>query len=697
MAVRSILILLAAVSLVTSVRAIAVGLGEIRLHSTINQPLAAEIDLLSVEGREASQLRARLGSPEDFARAGIERPFFLTDLGFRPVLDNPGGPVLKITSSRPVREPFLDFLVRLEWPDGQLLRAYTLLLDLPDHGFRSSPGRAPTASSGPATFGDASSSAASDRGARPLRRPEQPRIQAGTTGYAVRQGDTLWSIASRSRPEGMTVQQTLMAIYQLNPDAFIDGDMNRMRRDYTLRVPEHSDVAAIDPDEARATVWREAVEVQPAPTPLDATGREPAAAGTATEEAGQLRLAAPQLNEASAGGAAVGISEEVAVAPQGVSDGVEGGTSDSDGIALTNDTTDKVLYLEEEVLLTRRENQELQERISNLEEQLATVSRLVELQSDTVVASRPAQQPSGANAGQAGMMRTALLVLAGIAVLVLLWALLRRRREKLSEEPARRFTPMAGAVGATAVDAAAADSPDELSPAFGTGAMAEELAEEPSEEEIVPDWSGESDLFARDETTENGFEPAAPAADETELDLDMADLDLSSQEEESHAASGDLAAFDEPAQGSYGQEDYGQEGYGTALESQEAGLSQDEDEVSLEDWFAELEQDQLAAPSPEAHGFDVPDRRPNGNDTTISVASESGNRLDATFDLDFAEFAAEGDPLAQRDPLETRLELARVYIDMQDSESAREILEELIEGGNPDQQREAQELLDSLS
>jgi len=121
----------AAVSLVlSSGGARALGLGDIEMRSALNQPMNAEIRLTSVQPGEASGMIVKLASPDAFTRAGIERTGALTDLRFS-VDETAGAPVIKISSSRPVVEPFLNFLVEVDWPTGRMVREYTVLLDPP--------------------------------------------------------------------------------------------------------------------------------------------------------------------------------------------------------------------------------------------------------------------------------------------------------------------------------------------------------------------------------------------------------------------------------------------------------------------------------------------------------------------------------------------------------------------------------------
>ena len=126
--------LASAVALITmavSATVFALGLGDINTGSALNQAFEAEVELLSVDPAELDGVRVRLASPEDFERAGVERPFFLADLKFIPQLNAAGKTVIRVHSDKPIREPFLNFLVEVQWPKGKLVREYTVLLDPP--------------------------------------------------------------------------------------------------------------------------------------------------------------------------------------------------------------------------------------------------------------------------------------------------------------------------------------------------------------------------------------------------------------------------------------------------------------------------------------------------------------------------------------------------------------------------------------
>ena len=129
--VRKLVLAVAAVTAFTSGFANALGLGELAVKSSLNQPLEAEITLLEVRDLTSANIKTRLASAEDFTKAGVERQFFLTGLTFTPMVGVDGKSVIRVTSAKPVKEPYLNFLVEVLWPNGRLLREYTLLLNPP--------------------------------------------------------------------------------------------------------------------------------------------------------------------------------------------------------------------------------------------------------------------------------------------------------------------------------------------------------------------------------------------------------------------------------------------------------------------------------------------------------------------------------------------------------------------------------------
>ncbi|TWC38892.1 pilus assembly protein FimV [Pseudomonas sp. SJZ079] len=235
--VRQLLIGLASSSVVYSGIVPALGLGEITLHSALSQPLDAEIELLEVADLSANDLKVGLAPVEAFNRSGVDRLYFLNDLRFTPVLRG-GKSVIRVVSNQPVREPYLNFIVEVARPNGRLLREYTLLIDPPNSSAYRAVARVPEAQS---RAPQVSTAATSNVAVAPRELPTAVRDKR----YRVSRGDSLWTIAAGLRAAGSTVsQQRLMSdIHALNPQAFSNGDIDRLKAGADLLLP---DVAVAD-------------------------------------------------------------------------------------------------------------------------------------------------------------------------------------------------------------------------------------------------------------------------------------------------------------------------------------------------------------------------------------------------------------------------------------------------------------------
>ncbi|WP_171006520.1 FimV/HubP family polar landmark protein [Pseudomonas sp. 2FG] len=252
--VRQLLIGLASGSAFYSGLVPALGLGEITLHSALNQPLEAEIELLEVADLSADDLRVRLAPAEVFSRAGVDRLAFLNDLRFTLLLRG-GNSVIRVVSNQPVREPYLNFIVEVARPNGQLLREYTLLLDPPNSSTYRAVAQAPAAQARPdRPLVDVSPTVPAAPSVMPAAKLDKR--------YRVSSGDSLWTIAARLRALGSQAsQQALMRdIQALNPQAFANGDINRLRAGADLLLP---DVAAAAPDNRPVSEAPNAVASEP--------------------------------------------------------------------------------------------------------------------------------------------------------------------------------------------------------------------------------------------------------------------------------------------------------------------------------------------------------------------------------------------------------------------------------------------------
>jgi len=224
---------------------LAVGLGEIESKSNLNQALNAEIKLLSAGELSEHEIKASMASQAEFEKLGIEKPFFLNNIKFETYRRDNGELAIKLTSREAIKEPFLNFVVELNWPNGRLLREYTILLDPPIYQ-----------DSGGATQTRAQ---AAPQPARQTRaEPSAPPVRytaettqsggslSGSTYGPVKESDTLWSIASRARPDSsVSIHQTLVAIYRANPDAFGNGNINNLLKGKVLQIPDIETIRAV--------------------------------------------------------------------------------------------------------------------------------------------------------------------------------------------------------------------------------------------------------------------------------------------------------------------------------------------------------------------------------------------------------------------------------------------------------------------
>ncbi len=274
--------------LAAPVGAWALGLGNIDLKSALNQPFDAQIEVVSATPDELQGLRVGLAEPEMFTKYGLDRPAFLQALDFRVVTDRSGRGVIRVTSQQSITEPFVTLLVEASWPRGRVLREFTVLLDppvlLPAPATPQAVQPAETRSTSPSEAGGAISRPAP--AAPPARQPapepgrspalsapqaepppvsrntppsRSPSVAPGSAYGPVQRGDTLWDIADRARPDGVTINQMMVAIYQTNPDAF-GGNINLLRAGSSLQLPGGTDFDALTRTAANAEVRRQTDE-----------------------------------------------------------------------------------------------------------------------------------------------------------------------------------------------------------------------------------------------------------------------------------------------------------------------------------------------------------------------------------------------------------------------------------------------------
>ena len=428
----------------------ALGLGDIHLKSTLDAPLSADIDVVDANADDLSTLKASLASRDTFSHFGADYPSFLGTLSFTTQRAADGHAVIHVSSSGVADEPFATLLVEADWARGHVVREYTVLLDPPvfnsrtpsnaavaapqvDSGARSGSidhpeaaaatasaaaaaapggsgnGAETAAASPPSTAGTNTPSAGTGASAAGAPTAHHRRAKAagaagasaaaGTSGavaakptgsgqgngaaggtYTVRAGDTLSSIATQtySPANRRARDQALVAIFRANPNAFAGKNMNALRAGSQLNLPGDDELAAVGPGEASTEVrsqydaWRS-----------NHGGGAAAAAGAASAEAGadaagQLRLVAPQETAQAAGSAPSNNSNSPSPAGPGAGNGAAGGAG-------------------------KGSNAALQQRVQQLESQLAESQRLLQLKNSQLadMQARLANQANGVAAAAA--------------------------------------------------------------------------------------------------------------------------------------------------------------------------------------------------------------------------------------------------------------------------------------------------------
>lgn len=346
--------------------AFALGLGQVQVKSSLNQPLLAEIPVLENAPGEAAELQVKLASAESFARIGLERPSgaLLSALQFEIVQGATGSPVIRISTPNRVNDPFLSLLIEAEWGRGKLLREYTLLLDPPV----AVPSRQQPSQTAALPQGDVRPAPAEDLAtpppiSAPRAAPAAPSLVPGESYGPVTEGDSLWKIASRAIPDSsVNINQMMIALQRANPDAFIGGNINRLRTGAVLRIPSRDEIAAIGAGEAAQAVREQTGDTSL--QPVESGGERRQTASTAAPSADSRLAIVPPRGDQPASAAQTGAA------------------SGADGRELRAD----LARAREQSEALNQENRELRTRVQELEKIRGDSERLIELKNSELQA-----------------------------------------------------------------------------------------------------------------------------------------------------------------------------------------------------------------------------------------------------------------------------------------------------------------------
>jgi len=354
----------------------ALALTDISLLSGINQPLDARIPLRTLQSTDMETIRVKLADAEHFTRANLERLPILSRLQFNAIRDPGGSAYIHVTTDSSINEPFLSFIVEVSWSRGRILREYTLLLDPPTYT-----GAASAAVKEAETTTDGAASPTAPKITKSPTAKTLPPTSTATVAEKpastdtlpsygpVAPNDTLWSIATRSRPDrSVSIEQMMLALQQYNPEAFSQNNINALKAGAILRIPNPGNLKTIPQEEVLAEVkrqhatweeFRQRVAANPAVAPkgspvpsleakIDSTKMQPSgrvevlSAGTAVEGVGQV------------------------------------GKDDVKGLRA------EISFVKEELGAKSRENDELRSRLTEAEGLIQEFVHLMEIQSDEI-------------------------------------------------------------------------------------------------------------------------------------------------------------------------------------------------------------------------------------------------------------------------------------------------------------------------
>ena len=553
--------------------AYALNLGDIHLKSAPGQPLEAEIPLSGVPADAPGSLSVGLADVAGFRWAGIEWTPALNRLQFELIRGRDGADYIRVHSDESLRAPLLHFLLKVAWSRGRLFREYTLELDTPPH--------------------DSAAAPAGDREAAGTTARESRR-------YEVMRNDTLWEVARELRPDSsVSIQQMMLALLRMNPDAFSHNNINWLRAGQTLWMPSAFEMQALSAAEAFAevlaqnNVWRQARGL-----PALETGWL-AGAGTISVDGG-LRLV--PVGEGDLEGDRVAAAEP-------------DGASREQALALANEQVEEL----------SQENIELEDKLAESETIIEDLRRLVELKDDELAALQA---------------------------------------QELSEqaEPGPDLAERIGAAYDSATDALSGERVKSMYEGvkdnwqFALTFLAALLA--------LAAWF----LLLR-----NSYRPRKEAA-----------VPAASAGPDSAKVAGDGKTVSP-------DEDDIQEAGGGAGESDVADVMEEAEPGAMDETVSP-DEDDIQEAGGGAEELDVVDDMEEAEPGTLDEVEAEGDGLSDETEAEEEDLSDETED--EEDLVQNKLDLARAYLELGDTENVRAILDEVLSEGNAAQREEARELLE---
>lgn len=394
-----------AVVLTLSTHVSAMGMGGINVTSALGQPLKADIKLSIANKSEKTSLVARIASPDVYKGAGLEYPFgnkFKFEIESRA----DGEAYIRVSSAQPINDPFVSLLVELSWSSGKLLREYTFLLDPPGY-VPEQPVQAevktlapvaaepvakverqqeqvkevirqePKPAQAPAPKEEKSSTSPA-----PAAKPK-PATDVATGSVTVNRGDTLNKIAAQNKPEDVSLERMLVALYRANIDQFDGKNMNRIKTGKILRLPDQNELTGVAQSDAVNEIRAQVAD-------WNAYRQKLAGAAVTSKQQQEVKqVATGKISSSVADKAPVAkeSAKEVLKLSKGEAPGDKTAGSGSKQVT----AQDKKNAAKEEAIARDKALKEEQARLALLEKNLQDMKRLAELKSEAAKLAKPAK------------------------------------------------------------------------------------------------------------------------------------------------------------------------------------------------------------------------------------------------------------------------------------------------------------------
>lgn len=723
------------------------GLGEITMKSHLNEPLQAEIELLDVQNLTSDDIKIRLATQQDFDLIGVDRAYFLTNIQFNIVVSGDDSRII-LTTDQPLLEPFLDFLVETRWPAGRLLRSYTVLVDLPE---RASAERVSSYAQIAASESEIQDAAEEDEPAQLVSAPTPPSQRSPARSYdknaegqpraggqyLVQARDTLWEIAVSARPENATLEQTMIATAAMNGDAFAGGNINGLRAGYVLQLPSDDEILTTI-SEARQRVveqnqdWAAGIRRSPALRVVadnefedlssengaearDAQVGSSSSADREFEDDASLPDASAPTELASAQMSASGAANEVESA---IESGVESdvGSVESADAAGTRANLDLAA---------------IEARLSRLGEQVTDLRQLVTLKDEQIAALQAQieqREVMAAQAAQKESERSSMNELAGLPWWVFAFGgvllisvggvFFARRGTKLTVATGVSAPLAVPAAPAEPIQPLKADLPDEIivpstnESQNGERGYGKDLHNDYLEVTVISDALAEAEIYVAYGRYQQALDllERASKADPKNPAPYLKRIKIYLQHDRRAEAEALVKTIEQTHDTKAVQQ-------ALALLEHNAPSTSGIDLGDLADDTSGVETGGPIKGDPIKGGFTGTPQEPEANASTdTQLGADWGDLGDANLTIDDNTLPPElaavlgmdtPPPFEDTDdeselgliyasdtnPIETKLDLARAYIDMGDEEGARPVLDEVANEGDLQQQAEARELL----